>query len=79
MDDTVDQVDASPSLALLAEGEGYWMQLKSLLRQGRIMGPLVHDARVAALCVVHDVRELWTADRDYGRFAGLMVRNPLIA
>jgi len=55
------------------------MQLKSLLRQGRIMGPLVHDARVAALCVVHDVRELWTADRDYGRFAGLMVRNPLIA
>ena len=82
MDDTVEQVDAwleSPSLALLAEGEGYWMQLKSLLRQGRIMGPLVHDARVAALCVLHDVRELWTADRDFGRFAGLRVRNPLIA
>jgi len=24
------------------------------------------------------VRELWTADRDFGRFRGLPVRNPLV-
>ena len=38
----------------------------------------LHDARVAALCRLHGVRELWTADRDFGRFPGLAVRNPLV-
>lgn len=77
----VDQVDAwleSPSMTLLAESEGYWAELKSLLRDGRIAGPQVHDARVAGLCRLHGVRELWTADRDFSRFAGLEVRNPLV-
>jgi uncharacterized protein len=43
-----------------------------------VIGPQVHDARVAALCRVHGVRELWTADRDFSRFPGLAVRNPLV-
>jgi predicted nucleic acid-binding protein len=77
----VDQVDAwleSPSLTLLGEAGEHWPTLKPLLLQGRIEGPEVHDARVAALVLAHGVRELWTADRDFGRFAGLTVRNPLI-
>lgn len=69
---------ASPSVVLLAEGEGYWPLLVGLLREGRIVGPRVHDARIAALCQLHAVRELWTADRDFSRFPGLRVRNPLI-
>jgi len=40
--------------------------------------PRVHDARVAALCIEHGVRELWTADRDFSRFASIRVRNPLV-
>ena len=78
----LDQVDAwleSPSVALLAESEGYWPELKALLHDGQIAGPQVHDARVAALCRLHGVRELWTADRDFGRFGGLAFRNPLVA
>jgi predicted nucleic acid-binding protein len=39
----------------------------------------VHDARIAALCLQHGVRELWTADRDFGRFAPLRAVNPLVA
>ncbi len=76
-----DQVDAwleSPSLVMLAEADGYWPELRSLLHDGRIAGPQVHDARVAALCRLHGIRELWTADRDFGRFAGLACRNPLV-
>src|SRR6516164_3622240 len=64
----LEQVDAwlqSPSLVLLAEGSGYWPQLGAVLTAGRISGPQVHDARVAALCRHHGVRELWTADRDF--------------
>ena len=77
----LDQVAAwleSPSLELLGETADYFAVLASLLRSGKISGPAVHDARVAALCVVHGVEELWSADRDFGRFAGLVVRNPLV-
>jgi hypothetical protein len=77
----IDQVEAwleSPSLVLLSESEDYWPQLRSLLQAGRVLGPQVHDARVAALCRQHGVSELWTIDRDFSRFPGLTVRNPLI-
>lgn len=78
----LDQVEAwleAPNVVLLAEAEGYWPALRVLLLEGRVAGPLVHDARVAALCRLHGVRELWTADRDFGRFPGVAVRNPLVA
>jgi predicted nucleic acid-binding protein len=39
---------------------------------------MVHDARIAALCQQHGVRELWSADRDFSRFQGLAVVNPLV-
>ena len=77
-----DQVDAwleSPTLALLAESATHWPTLRALLAGGRIAGAQVHDARVAALCRQHGVRELWSADRDFSRFAGLVVVNPLVA
>ena len=77
----LDQVEAwrqSPSLFLLSEAEGYWDILRPALQAGRIAGPQVHDARVAALCQLHGIEELWTADRDFGRFRELTVRNPLV-
>ena len=76
----LDQVDAwleAPSAVLLTEAEGYWPVLRGLMRTGRVTGPLVHDARIAALCRLHGVRELWTVDRDFGRFPDLAVKNPL--
>ena len=77
----LDQADAwleSPTLVLLAEAPTYWSSLRPLLEAGRIAGPVVHDARIAALCVQHGVRELWSADRDFSRFSGLKVVNPLL-
>lgn len=76
----VDQVDAwleSPGLTLLAEDEGHWPRLRGLALAGHIQGPVVHDARIAALCLRHGVEELWTIDRDFSRFPDLRVRNPL--
>ncbi len=70
---------ASPTLTLLSETPGYWDTLKESLATGKVTGPMVHDARIAALCAAHGVRELWSADRDFGRFSSwLSVRNPLI-
>lgn len=76
----LDQVDAwfeSPSLVLLAETELHWPTLRDLLQHARVTGPQVHDARIAALCLQHGVRELWSADRDFARFKALRVVNPL--
>jgi hypothetical protein len=76
----LDQVDAwleSPSLVTLAEDDDYWTTLRTLVAEARLDGPRVHDARVAALCLRHAVRELWTADRDFSLFPALRVRNPL--
>lgn len=77
----LDQVDAwfeSPSLVLLAESQVHWERLRSLLLAGKVAGPRVHDARIAALCVQHGVRQLWSADRDFSRFRELTVVNPLV-
>jgi hypothetical protein len=77
----IDQVDAwfeSASLITLAENDAYWAVLRDCLATARVAGPQVHDARIAALCLAHGVRELWTHDRDFGRFPTLTVRNPLV-
>jgi toxin-antitoxin system PIN domain toxin len=77
----LEQIDAwlrSPSVVLLAESERHWPTLREMLAKARIAGPAVHDARIAALCVQHGVRELWTADRDFGRFPGVKAINPLV-
>jgi toxin-antitoxin system PIN domain toxin len=77
----LDQVEAwleSPSLALLTESAAHWPTLRAMVAGGRVAGAQIHDARVAALCRQHGVRELWSADRDFGRFAGLAAVNPLV-
>jgi toxin-antitoxin system PIN domain toxin len=77
----VEQVDAwleSPTVVRLGEAEGHWPALRALVLGGKVVGPQVHDARIAALCTTHGVRELWSADRDFSRFPGLKVVNPLV-
>ncbi len=66
------------NLTVLAEGPGYFDFLRVVMQEGRVIGPKVHDARIAALCLYHGVEELWSADRDFSRFPRLKVRNPLI-
>lgn len=76
-----EQVEAwmeSPALVLLEEPYDHWSILRRLLATGKVSGPLVHDARVAAICIGHGVRELLTADRDFSRFSSLVTRNPLV-
>ncbi len=79
--DALLQVDywiESPGLRLLGEGLNYWDHLKEILNTSKALGPIVHDAHVLSICLGHGVREIWTADRDFSRFRGIRVRNPLI-
>jgi hypothetical protein len=68
----------SPFLVLITEEAGYWNDLKATLEAAQVGGPRVHDAHVAAICRHHGIEELWSADRDFGRFPAVKTRNPLV-
>lgn len=61
----------SPSSQLLAEPVGFENVLKRFVCRPRVRGGVVHDARIAALCVAHGVDSLLTCDRDFSLFPEL--------
>ncbi len=63
-------------LVLLGEDEGYWPVLERTLAHAKISGPKVHDARIAALCLYHEVKELWSANRDFKFFPAIDDSQP---
>lgn len=65
-------------LTLLGEGAAHLDLLTAIALSAGVWGPMIHDARIAAICLEHSVRELWTADRDFARFTMLRTRNPLV-
>jgi toxin-antitoxin system PIN domain toxin len=81
VEDALEQVECwreAPGLVMLGEAPDYWSRLRALVERGRIQGGRIHDARIAAICLQHGVTELWSADRDFSRFAALTVVNPLL-
>jgi toxin-antitoxin system PIN domain toxin len=70
---------ASPSLRLIGEGANHLEWLARFIARGDVSGAMIHDARIAAICLAHGVNELWTADRDFSRFPELKTHNPLSA
>lgn len=72
------ELDATGTVQFLTEGPRHLQSLVELLRASRVIGPRVHDARIAGICLDHGVTELWTADRDFSYFPRLRTRNPLV-
>ncbi len=69
----------SPTLRLIGESSAYWPAFSRVARQGLVAGAVVNDARIAAICLEHGVRTLFSADRDFSRFPDIEVINPLAA
>lgn len=79
--EAIAQVEAwleSPNVVLLSETDEHWQTLKQLILSSKVTAGRIHDARIAALCIEHGVRELWSADRDFSRFRDISVVNPLV-
>jgi toxin-antitoxin system PIN domain toxin len=68
---------AAPGLQLLGETAGFPELLAGFARRARVRGPIIHDARVAAICVGHGVTKLLTRDRDFSLFPELITEDPL--
>ncbi len=67
-----------PQISFLAESEGYLARLDTVALPAKSRGGMIHDARIAALCLHHGIAELLSADRDFSRFPALRTRNPLV-
>ncbi len=76
--DAIDALAAGGNLHFLSESDGYFEKLRHIAISAQLKGPKLHDARIAALCLHHGVRELWTADRDFSLFPQVKIRNPLV-
>ncbi len=68
---------ASPSNRLIGETDDFLDILREFVDRPRIAGGIVHDARIAAICVAHGVEALLTRDRDFSMFPQLPTRDPL--
>lgn len=68
---------ADPRVRLLEPTERHWEILKRLLVAGQAAGSMVTDAHLAALAIEHGAT-LASADRDFARFPGLKLLNPLV-
>lgn len=80
MDEAWGQLEAwvaSPSNRLIGETDGFLARLGDLVRRPGVRGPIVHDARIAAMCIAHGVDVLFTCDRDFSLFPELRTDNPL--
>jgi toxin-antitoxin system PIN domain toxin len=76
--ETVDSWLALPNVAVVDAGERHWHILRDLLPASQSRGPLVPDAHLAALAIEHGA-VLCSNDRDFARFQGLRVKDPLDA
>ena len=69
----------SPSNHLIGETGDFMEVLGRFAGRPRVVGGVVHDARIAAICVAHGVEALLTRDRDFSAFPELRTRDPFVA
>lgn len=66
----------SPANRLIGETDDFLEIMGGLVKRPRVQGAIVHDARVAAICLAHGTEVLLTRDRDFALFPELSTRNP---
>ena len=72
----VEQLLARPHVRTTGEGEDFWRHFHEVADDALPSGNLVPDAHLVALMLEHDVRTIWTRDRDYRRFSRIEARDP---
>ena len=72
----VDDWLGCPQVILVSPADDYWALLKAQLLEAQVSGALVTDAALASLAMEQGAT-LCTTDRDFARFRGLKLVNPL--
>jgi toxin-antitoxin system PIN domain toxin len=66
----------SPTLKLIGETADFSPVLGQIAQRTRVRGSVIHDARIAAICLAHGVEKLLTRDRDFSLFPELVREDP---
>ena len=66
-----------PMCEMIGEGPGYFALLQEMASAAKVSGSMIHDARIAAICLHNGIGELFSCDRDFSRFSRLKTVNPL--
>jgi toxin-antitoxin system PIN domain toxin len=74
----VDEWLQQPSVELVLPTPRHWTTLRDMLIEGQAGGAMVSDAHLAAVAREHGAT-VYTTDRDFMRFPGVRVVNPLSA
>jgi uncharacterized protein len=69
---------AYPNVTVPNPAEEFWERFCAQVTEAQVKGPLVTDAALAALALEHGA-VLCTTDKDFRRFRGLRLENPLEA
>ncbi len=76
--DAIDQIISLPQVQLISEDhEEFRNYYERLIRSMHLRGNAIPDAHIAALLHVHGVSVLYTNDRDFLKFKGVKIVNPL--
>lgn len=67
---------ARPMAKIVGPGPNHWDIFARLIKDGQCSGPLVMDAHLAALSIEYGAT-LCTHDRDFSRFEGVKVYDPV--
>ena len=67
-----------PNVYCIGELTGYFSLFKEISLKAKISGGEYHDARIAAICIQHEIKVFYSADRDFNRFPKLKIKNPLV-
>ena len=67
----------SPSNSMIGETRDFIPILRRFVQRAHVVGGVVHDARIAAICVAHGAETLFTRDRDFSLFPEIRTRDPL--
>jgi hypothetical protein len=72
----VDALLSRPHVRAPGEPPEFWRRFRAVAADATPTGNLVPDAHLVALMLEHEVRAIWTHDRDFRRFTGIDVRDP---
>jgi len=68
---------ARPNVGIVQPTRRHFEVMGDLARSGKAKGPPLMDAHVAALAIEHGAT-LFSSDRDFARFPGFRVEDPLV-
>ena len=73
----IDRLGSLPHVQFIGEKAGFWGAYQPMLLARQARGNSVPDTLVAALLFNHGITTLYTKDKDFLRFEGLKVIDPL--